>query len=129
MDKPHGARWRQMNTEMCRHCGNEMKVATTTFSVVKDASVYVVKDVPCLQCVYCEDYTFDQAVADKLYRLASGRVVPQPYRQGLNAWVYSWKDPVVELPSEPAKTNIENSRLELGRGTPSGTIVMGFRAY
>lgn len=89
-----------MPIETCRCCESPMEESDTTFTVVKDEAVYIVKNVPCLKCTLCEEAIFTDDTADKLARYASGRV--SPMRPRMTAYVYKWADPLMEiLPHSP----------------------------
>ena len=80
----------------CVQCGNEMVDAFTAFTVLKDGTVYVTEDVPCLECPVCEHMAFTQEVARKLERYSSGRALPtSTYR----AYRLKWGQPPIEIPS------------------------------
>lgn len=85
----------------CNHCGNIMETSKTTFSVVKDEAVYVVKNVPCLECPNCGDISYSQDTAKELDRYVSGRVIPAKQSK---AWIFQWGDPVVEIPQNEVST-------------------------
>jgi len=72
-----------------------MEHSSTTFSVVKDEAVYIVKNVPCLECHVCGQISYSQETAKELDRYVSGRAIPA--RQ-IKAWIYQWGDAVVEIP-------------------------------
>lgn len=84
-----------MNTQVCRVCDTELRQSFTTFTVVKDVAVYVVKDVPCLECPDCGEVTFDQETANKLSQYASGRAWPS--QRPLSAYVFRWDEPLILL--------------------------------
>lgn len=74
----------------CSCCGSPLQEGRTNFTVVRQSSVHVVKDVPCLICSFCEGVTFTQETAEILDELMSGRYAPD---RVLNAWVYDWQRP------------------------------------
>ena len=80
----------------CIHCGNLMTETLTTFTSVNRGEVYMVENVPCLECPVCEHISFKQDVARTLGRYSSGRLLP--VRQARKVWVFDWGDPVVEIP-------------------------------
>ena len=75
--------------KLCVHCGSRLEETKTTFTVAKRANVYVVHDVPTLECTGCGDQSYEQEVAKKLERVASGRWTPF---KSIPAWVYRWDD-------------------------------------
>ncbi len=72
-----------------------MEESKTTFTVVKDNDVYVVKSVPCLECPVCGHISFTQSTSKKLDSYVSGRVIPAKQSK---ARIFNWGDPVVEIP-------------------------------
>src|SRR4030042_5010788 len=89
----------------CNQCGNLIVDSTTTFTVVKGDDVYIVEDVPCLECSVCEHISFTQNVAKKLERYASGRLIPTKTKK---AWAYKWQDPIIEAAKIiPTTVNIQ----------------------
>jgi len=84
--------------------------AFTTFTVLRDGAVYLVENVPCLECSICEYTSFIQDVASKLERYCSGRVLPE---KTIKAWVYRWGTPIIEIPKWDNKTSTENIPLPL----------------
>ena len=94
----------------CNICGNLMVDAFTTFTVLRDGAVYVVEDVPCLECPICEHISFIQDVASKLERYCSGRVLPE---KTIKAWAYRWGTPIIEIEEWESKTSTENIPLPL----------------
>ena len=89
----------------CNHCGNLMVDAFTTFTVMRDGAVYVVENVPCLECPICEHTSFIQDVASKLESYCSGRVLPA---KTTTAWVYRWGTPIIKIPKMQEVTSTEN---------------------
>jgi YgiT-type zinc finger domain-containing protein len=85
----------------CNQCGNLMTESTTTFTVVKGNNVYIVEGVPCLECQVCENTSFTQDVAKRLEQYASGRAIPVKTK---TAWVYDWKEPIIEASKTPPST-------------------------
>jgi len=79
----------------CFCCGRQMDESKTNFTVVKPTHVYVVRDVPCLECSFCGYTSFSQETARALERLTSGRSVPH---KRLTAWVYQWGVPTEQIP-------------------------------
>lgn len=66
----------------------------TNYTVVKEGdTVYVVKNVPCLECQNCGHIVFNQDVALKLDRYVFGRIYPAKVIQG---YLYRWGDPIIE---------------------------------
>lgn len=99
----------------CNHCGNLMVDAVTNFTMLKDGTVYVIENVPCLECPVCEQISFTQEVAGKLERYCSGRILP--YRMA-NAWVYRWGTPIIEVTMMDKEASTENTPLSVSiRGT------------
>lgn len=98
----------------CNICGNLMIDAFTTFMVSKDEAVYVVQNVPCLECPICENVSFTQDVANKLEQYCSGRVIPA---KTVQAWVYRWGSPIIEIPKAQGEISTEN--------TPISTAFLG----
>lgn len=92
--------------ETCHYCGSAMEVAKTNFTVAKEEVVYVVRDVPCLQCTLCEEVIFEDKTAEQLSRYVSGRILPT--RRQLTAYVYHWDDPVTEIPVNAPPSEIKN---------------------
>jgi hypothetical protein len=92
-----------------------MEESHTIFSVVKASAVYVVQDVPCFQCPQCENASFTQETTRMIERLTSGRVLPHRI---LNAWVYEWGSPVVEI-SRGAYQQATENRIYVRGGTAS----------
>ena len=90
----------------CNICGNLMVDAFTTFTVLRDGAVYVVENVPCLECPICDHISFIQDVASKLERYCSGRVLPE---KTIKAWAYRWGTPIVEIQEEENKAFTENT--------------------
>lgn len=99
----------------CNHCGSSMDESTTTFTVVREHGVYVVKNVPCLECPVCEDVSFSSEVAKKLERYTSGRAIPV---RAIKSWVFNWGEPIVEIPKTESPSATVNTQLAL---TVSGT--------
>ena len=97
----------------CRCCDGFMEPAKTRFSVVKKNAVYVVCDVPSLQCSLCGETVYDGETASQLERLTSGRIVP---RAMLNAWVYNWDDAVLEISKGETVSSTELADAEYTRG-------------
>ncbi len=89
----------------CNICGNLMVDAFTTFTVRRDGSVYVVENVPCLECPVCEHISFIQDVAVKLEKYCSGRVLPE---KTIAAWGYRWGNLIIEIPKEGNVTSTKN---------------------
>jgi YgiT-type zinc finger domain-containing protein len=103
----------------CNQCGNLMEDSTTTFTVVKGDDVYVVENVPCLECPVCEHISFTQNVAKKLELYASGRLIPIKTKR---AWAYKWQDPIIEVPKIiPTTVNVQF--VSDMRGTSEGVHV------
>ncbi len=100
----------------CNHCGNLMVDAFTTFTVVREGEVYVVEDVPCLECPVCEHISFTQDVARTLERYSSGRVLPT---KTTKAWVFKWGTPINEIPKIKGEASTTNTRLAI---TTVGTM-------
>ncbi len=89
----------------CNICGNLMIDAFTNFTVLRDGAVYVVENVPCLECPICEHISFIQDVASKLERYCSGRILPIKM---IRTWAYRWGTPIIEIPEWDNKTSTEN---------------------
>lgn len=89
---------------LCALCNVEMQASTTAFTVAKQDSVYVVRDVPCWECLSCGHMEYDQAVAERLENYVARRASP---RRSLIAWEYRWEDEIVYIPSfkEPNSTD------------------------
>ena len=83
----------------CPYCNFPYEDVATTFTVTKASAVYVVRDVPALECPECGHVAYAQDVAKALERFTSGRVIPRLPSQ--TAWVYSYKDPAVEMRDQP----------------------------
>lgn len=81
---------------LCAHCNVEMQASTNTFTVAKQDTVYVVREVPCWECLSCGHMEYDQAVAERLENYVARRASP---RRSLTAWEYGWKDEIVYIPS------------------------------
>lgn len=98
---------------LCPCCNSEMQASTTTFTVAKRDSVYVVRNVPCWECLSCGQMIHDQAVAERLEQYMSGRAAP---RRNLLAWEYQWGDEIVRIPkfSEPVTTDGVTCQVLLG---------------
>ena len=79
----------------CNHCGSVMEESKTTFTVVRDNDVYVVKSVPCIECPVCEHVSFTQSTSKELDRYVSGGVIPAKQSR---ARIFNWDEPVVEIP-------------------------------
>ena len=82
--------------------------AFTTFMVSRDEAVYVVENVPCLECPICENVSFTQDVANKLEQYCSGRVIPA---KTVKAWVYRWASPIIDIPRTQSEARTENTPL------------------
>jgi hypothetical protein len=68
----------------------------TTFTILTSKTGYVVEDVPCLKCPFCESVVFTQEVAEKLEIYTTGKVLPMStYR----AWVFKWGQTINAIPS------------------------------
>jgi len=89
----------------CNMCDNLMVDAFTTFTVLRDGAVYVVENVPCLECPVCGHISFNQDVAGRLERYCSGRALPE---KTIKAWVYRWGTPIIEIPKWDNKTSTGN---------------------
>jgi len=94
----------------CNHCGNLMVDAFTTFTVLRDGAVYVVENVPCLECPICEHTSFIQDVASKLESYCSGRVLPTKMTR---AWVYRWGTPITETSPCQKERHLSSSPIDL----------------
>lgn len=94
----------------CNHCGKLMVDAFTTFTVLKDDAVYVVEDVPCLECPLCGHESFTQDIAKELEKYCSGRAIPL---RAARAWVYKWGTTIIEIPRSESETSTENTPLPL----------------
>ena len=84
----------QDNNTECRCCDGLMRPTKVRFTVVKESAVYVINDVPSLQCAQCGETVYDGEAVSKLERLTSGRIVA---KKMLNAWVYNWDDVILEI--------------------------------
>jgi len=96
--------------------------AFTTFTVLRDGAVYVVENVPCLECPICEHISFIQDVAIKLERYCSGRILPEKMTTAL---VYRWGTPITEIPTMVNKSSTENipfSLTDLGTQNDKKTL-------
>ena len=83
----------------CFFCTSTCEKASTTFTVAKGERVYVVRDVPALECPTCGHVSYSQKVARFLEALlTSGRIVPRLPNQA--AWVYSYADCFGEAKTE-----------------------------
>lgn len=85
----------------CTHCGHALEDSSTTFTVVRSRQVYVVENVPCLECPICGHITFSQDVAKRLETYTSGRVVPSD--TSYKVLVYRWDAPMVEIKESPTE--------------------------
>ncbi len=94
----------------CAHCGNVMNKTTTAFTIAKSGVLYMVEDVPCLECSLCEHITFEQQIAKELENYCSGKFYPNRYRQTL---VFKWGEPMLKMPTEPFEVSTENKYIEL----------------
>jgi len=103
----------------CTRCNNLMNDAFTNFTVAKGHDVYLVENVPCLECPTCEHISFRQKVAKTLERYSSGRAMPSAVGK---TWVYKWQDAVVEIPREDTVKSTINTPVKVA---VSGT----FRDY
>ncbi|MBI2917254.1 MAG: YgiT-type zinc finger protein [Chloroflexi bacterium] len=108
-----------MESEKCRSCGREMKRSITTFTVAKDTAVYVVKGVPCFQCLDCGETIFDQETALKLSKYTSGKVLA--VRKPLTAYLFHWSDPLTEA-TTPRFTGTENRSVVAPVGTALSAV-------
>jgi YgiT-type zinc finger domain-containing protein len=104
----------------CNHCGNVMEESKTTFTVVRDNDVYVVKRVPCIACQVCGHVSFTQSTSKELDRYVSGRVIPPKQS---NAWIFNWGEIVAEIPQKKATKTTTRSRNFMHRGTASPTEI------
>ena len=96
-----------MKTDTCHYCGGTLEPGLTTFTVVKYEAVYLVRDVPCLECTICEEAIFSDETAEQLSRYTSGRILPT--RRQLTAYVYHLADPVMEIPETAPVVETHNS--------------------
>jgi YgiT-type zinc finger domain-containing protein len=104
----------------CNHCGNILEESKTTFTVVKDNDVYVVKSVPCLECPVCGHVSYTQSTSKKLDRYVSGGVSPAKQSMAL---IFIWGDPVEEILRERTTNRATRSRTFVRRGTASPTAI------
>ena len=95
-----------MSMGQCPLCSGKYEPTTTTFTLTKPTAVYVVKDVPAVECQHCGHIAFEQDVAKRLERFTSGRIGSA--RQLLTAWVYQFEDPGYEIPKAAELARTEN---------------------
>ena len=93
----------------CRCCDGFMEPAKTRFTVVKKNAVYVVHDVPSLQCSQCGETAYDAETATHLELLTSGRILP---KKMMNAWVYNWDEAVIEISKDEIVSSTEVNKTE-----------------
>lgn len=108
-----------MTINKCSICSSGTELTEATFTVAKPDIVYVVRDVPALECTQCGHVSYDQEVVKRLERLTSGRVISA--RQILTAYVYGFDDAIQEIPVTPAVTQTENSTIlpPIGSAVPA----------
>ena len=96
-----------MPNPLCNRCNSETQGETTSFTVVKDDSVYVVRDVPCWECLSCGQVIYDQNVVKRLELFTSGRALP--IHKVLTAWVYRWEDAITTVLTTSTPTSTERA--------------------
>ena len=104
----------EQNNRECRCCDGVMRSALVRFTVAKSDSVYVVNDVPALQCDQCGETAYDGETLSKLELLSSGRSLP---RKVVNAWVYNWSDPVRPIYKDKENSSTEVTNVTWHEGT------------
>ena len=87
---------------VCPCCDHEMTLGVTTFTVVKNDAVYIVQEVPALDCSTCGHASFPQETAKLLERYTSGRAIPT---RTMTAWTFRWGEPIIEI----SKTSIKGT--------------------
>ena len=57
---------------MCSYCrGKELKESTTTYAAVLGKYTIIIKNVPCLECVQCEEKYYSDEVMQNIERIAT----------------------------------------------------------
>jgi YgiT-type zinc finger domain-containing protein len=95
----------------CQFCDGQLEDTRTTFPVVFEHVVYVVEDVPTLECNRCGTAVFTQEVTERLDLLTSG-----PIQEGMKrrtAYVYQFDAPLVE-PKPPLPKGTESELVAHG---------------